>query len=87
MYPTSTIWLNFLLIRKRIAMKRPDQVKRGELYFRRIEPGSGINNPGSVIECSLGEFGDPESEFIFKIHEAYIPDVIAGLTALIKIKK
>lgn len=68
-------------------MKRPDKVKRGELYFVRREPSSRVNNPGSVIECSLGEFGDPESEFMFEIHEAYIPDVIAGLTALIERRK
>ncbi len=70
-----------------MLMKRPDQVKRGELYFRRIEPGSRVNNPGSVIECFLGEFDDPESEFMFQIHENDIPNIIAGLNALIKIKK
>lgn len=53
-------------------------LKRGHLTFRRV----GANE--SNIECTLGDPKDPESEFIFQVHEYYIDDIIAGLTAMKK---
>ncbi len=59
-------------------MKKPERVIRGAFTF---EVGSD-----EQVRVTLGDPTSPESEFIFQIHEFYIPDLIAGLTTICKKK-
>jgi len=53
-----------------------DRIKRGALVFVR---------KGEQVTCTLGEPGDPESEHVFTVHQSFMPDIIAGLTAMKRI--
>lgn len=60
-------------------MKKPAQVKRGELVFVAADRG--------LVFVTLGEPDSPESERVLEIHESYIKDLIAGLTAITQVRK
>lgn len=56
----------------------PTRVKRGRFtYTMDVE----------LVTCTLGEPDNPESEFVFSLHHLYLPEVIAGLQAIVRAKK
>ena len=54
-------------------MKNKNEIVRGGFHF--------IKKNENII-CWLGEPDNPESEFIFEVHEFYVKDLVAGLTAI-----
>lgn len=53
-----------------------EPLRRGALFFTRC------GRDESNVLCTYGQPGEPESEHVFELHESYIDDVIAGLTAM-----
>ena len=60
-------------------MNEPMYVRRGAFVFE--------NRDGELVRVTLGEPGDPESEFICMIHRSYIPDLISGFSQMERKKK
>ncbi len=60
-------------------MNEPRYTRRGAFVFE--------NRDGEVVRVTLGEPGDPESEFICMIHRSYIPDLISGFSQMCERKK
>lgn len=52
---------------------RPITIKRGQLHFFKTN---------GIVLCTLGPGTDPESQFVFQVHESLLPDLIAGATAI-----
>lgn len=48
-------------------------IERSGLYFEMVD---------DVLTVTLGFPGEGESEHILEIHKQYLPDLIAGLTAV-----
>ena len=59
-------------------MKEPTRVRRGAFTY---------TLKGELVTCTLGEPEDPESGHIFALHHSYLPEVIAGLQAIVREKK
>jgi hypothetical protein len=60
-------------------------------FYRKFMAGDNVwcevNRDGEVVRVTLGEPGDPESEFICMIHRSYIPDLISGFSQMCERKK
>lgn len=61
-----------------VNMADPVQVTRGAFTYS-IE--------GELVTCTLGDPKDPESEHVFALDHSYLPEVIAGLQAIVRSKK
>ena len=59
-------------------MKKPDRVVRGAFTFEVLTD--------EQVRVTLGDPESPESEFIMQVHESYLSDLIAGMTAVCKAK-
>lgn len=59
-------------------MKKPDKVVRGHFTFEIMSD--------EQVRVTLGDPSSPESEFILQVHQFYLPDLIAGLSAINKRK-
>jgi len=57
-------------------MKKPQRVVRGAFTFQILS--------NEQVHVTLGDPASPESEFVLHVHESYLPDLIAGLSALCK---
>lgn len=54
-----------------------NEITRGQFRFVKI---------GEVVHVWMGPVGDPESERVMTIHESFLKDIVAGLTAHIQHK-
>lgn len=57
-------------------MKKPERVVRGPFTFE--------IRSDEQVHVTLGDPASPESEFVLQVHESYLPDLIAGLSAICK---